>query len=85
MAWPRSDWATSWRVRLLSYISGFRGSQVARLLVFSLDCLVNLLPVDWDVLGSVDSQANLVATDVHDRDHYVIADHDTLISVPRKD
>jgi hypothetical protein len=52
---------------------------------FPLDRLVDFLAMDWDFLGSLDSQANLVAPNVDDRHHDVIANHDAFITLSGKD
>jgi hypothetical protein len=43
------------------------------------------LAVNRNRLRRVDSQANFVAADVHNRYDNIVADHDAFVSVSRKD
>ena len=51
----------------------------------SQDRLVDLLPMHGHLDRRGDSEANLVAPDVHDGDHDVVADDDGFVSVAAKD
>jgi hypothetical protein len=64
------------------------GRAVARLggtPIFALDSVVDFLSMDGDRLRSSDSKTNFVASDVDDRNHDVVPNHDALISVAGKD
>src|SRR5580698_2769102 len=45
-------------------------------LLLALDALVDFFPMDGDVLGRVDADANLISLDPQNRDGHVVTDHD---------
>lgn len=50
-------------------------------LPFSLNRFVDFLPVDGDIGGSINAQPHFIPTDVHDRDHDVVADDNAFVSM----
>src|SRR5487761_1802846 len=57
----------------------------AGLFALPVDALVDLLPVDGDLLRRVDAAAHLVAFDAEDRERHRIADHYGLAHSSRED
>jgi len=53
--------------------------------VLRADRVVHLFAVDGDAIGSRDADANLVASDVDDRDLDLIPDDDRLVELSGKD
>ena len=49
--------------------------------VFPLDGLVDLLAVNRDLRGSIDTEANLVSPNIHDRYDDIVADHDAFVAL----
>lgn len=47
--------------------------------------LVDFTTVNRHVLGRFNAQANFVAANFHDRDHDIVADHDSLIFAAGED
>jgi hypothetical protein len=56
-----------------------RGSQI-----LSLDGFVNLLAMDRNFRGSINSQPDFVATDIDDRNDNVVANHDAFVALSRQ-
>ena len=61
------------------------GAGLRRSAVLTLDGIVDFLPVYRYGLGCLDTQADFVTTDIHDRHDDVVADHDAFVSVSGKD
>jgi hypothetical protein len=50
-------------------------------LPFSLNGIIDFLAMNWDIRGSVDSQANLVSSHIDYGYDNIIADHDALVTM----
>lgn len=50
----------------------------------ALNLLVDLFPMDGDVAGGSDAEADLLAADFEDHNLDVVADHDDLVNLPRQ-
>ena len=44
--------------------------------LFSLNGVIDLSTVNWNMFGGIDTQSDLVSAHVHDRDFNIVADHD---------
>jgi hypothetical protein len=54
-------------------------------LILALNGLVDLSAVNRDVLRGIDTESNLVSTNVDDGHNNVVSDHDALIAMSRQD
>jgi hypothetical protein len=68
---------------LLSLVTTARADRAVDA-AFAINRAEYLLAMNWDGSWSVDSDASLVAADVHDRDLDVCADADDLVAFTRK-
>jgi hypothetical protein len=59
-------------------------SKLSRLLVLALNRVVDFLAMDRDMLWRIDTQTNFIASDIDDRDHHIVPDHDALIAMSRQ-
>jgi hypothetical protein len=57
---------------------------LARAKFFAPDRLVDLTPMDRDLIGSINSEANFVATDSDHRDDNVVSDDDLFVFLSRQ-
>src|SRR3972149_5532611 len=53
--------------------------------MLALDRFVHFLAMHRNLGGSLDTQPNLVAANIHNRDHDVVADDDAFIALSRED
>ena len=61
---------------LLDWVGPWRPGVVA------LDRLVDLLPVDRNLLRGFNAQTDLVTPNVYNRDHDLVSDHDRFVALP---
>ncbi len=64
--------------------AGFVESNLGRLLILALDCVVHLAAVHRHLARGFDSQTNFVAAHVDDGHDDVIANDNALVTLPRK-
>ena len=53
-------------------------------IIFALDRVKDFLAMDRDLLGCIDTQSHLVATDINDRDLDIVRDNDALVALSRQ-
>ena len=54
------------------------------LVILALDRVEAFLAMNGDLLRSIDSQSDLVATDINDRDLDIVRDNDALVALSRQ-
>src|SRR5690554_6695812 len=81
--WPRA--ALQSRLARRTDSARRLGGGLRSLAVLALDRFIILLAMDGDRLRCVDAEANFIATNVYDGHDDIVADHDALVTVSRKD
>ena len=90
MSVPRASWIVVHRS--LSFTPawpaeplGIFSLQLAGPAVLPLDGLVDLLPVDWDFGGCLNSQTYFITSNVNNGDNDVVTNDDALVTLSRED
>lgn len=86
-AWPTNVARFAWWTRLRWRRDGASrfGVGLRSTAVFPLNRFVNFLSVNGNRLRCVDPESHFVASNIHNRDDNVVADHDAFVSMSRKD